>query len=178
MRPENYTGASAKEILERSRALGWKVAVAESCTGGMVAAALTDIPGASDVFDRGFITYADEAKTEMLGVPERLIARYGAVSAPVARAMAEGALLRAQVDIAIAVTGIAGPDGGTPKKPVGRVYIALASRHGQGHYRAFLFKGNRAAIRQAATEAALGILLEATRGVPPQGKKPPRRRGR
>ena len=122
--------ADARALLARCKAERLTIATAESCTGGLIAAALTAIPGSSAVVDRGFVTYSNEAKTEMLGVPADLIARRGAVSADVARAMAEGALKHSKADLAIAVTGIAGPDGGTAEKPVGLVHIAAARRGG------------------------------------------------
>ena len=122
--------ANTRALLARCKAEKLTIATAESCTGGLIAAALTAIPGSSAVVDRGFVTYSNEAKTEMLGVPADLIARRGAVSADVARAMAEGALKQCKADVAVAVTGIAGPDGGTPDKPVGLVHIAAARRGG------------------------------------------------
>ncbi|MBI3437679.1 MAG: CinA family protein [Proteobacteria bacterium] len=122
--------ASARALLERCKTERLTIATAESCTGGLIAAALTAIPGSSAVVDRGFITYSNEAKTEMLGVPADLIAQRGAVSADVARAMAEGALKHSKADLAVAVTGIAGPDGGSAEKPVGLVQIAAARRGG------------------------------------------------
>src|SRR6516225_8261649 len=115
-------------LLDRYRKAGRRLATAESCTGGMVAARLTDIAGSSDVVERGFITYSNEAKMELLGVPKALIADHGAVSAHVARAMAEGALAHAPVDLAVSITGIAGPGGGSERKPVGLVYFGLARR--------------------------------------------------
>lgn len=134
---------------------------AESCTGGMIAAALTSVPGASAVFDRGFVTYSNEAKSQMLGVPEDLLAHPGpgAVSAEVARAMAEGALSASNAGIAVAVTGIAGPDGGTPDKPVGLVYIACALSGSEGAVRRQIFAGNRHEIRHATVNAALDLVL-------------------
>lgn len=122
--------ASARALLARCKAERLTIATAESCTGGLIAAALTAIPGSSAVVDRGFVTYSNEAKTEMLGVPADLVARRGAVSADVARAMAEGALKHSKADLAVAVTGIAGPDGGSAEKPVGLVHIAAARRGG------------------------------------------------
>jgi nicotinamide-nucleotide amidase len=118
--------AQAVELLEACRLRGETIVTAESCTGGLVAATLTAIPGSSDVFERGFVTYANTAKSEMLGVPYWLIERHGAVSEDVARAMAGGALTHSQASLAVAGTGVAGPDGGTPEKPVG----AGRSRHG------------------------------------------------
>lgn len=122
--------ADARALLARCKAERLTIATAESCTGGLIAAALTAIPGSSAVFDRGYVTYSNEAKTEMLCVPADLIARRGAVSADVARAMAEGALKHSKADLAVAVTGIAGPDGGSAEKPVGLVHIAAARRGG------------------------------------------------
>ena len=122
--------ANTRALLARCKAERLTIVTAESCTGGLIAAALTAIPGSSAVVDRGFVTYSNEAKTEMLGVPADLIARRGAVSADVARAMAEGALRHSRADLAIAVTGIAGPDGGSADKPVGLVHIAAARRGG------------------------------------------------
>ena len=115
-------------VVRRLRDLGQTAATAESCTGGLIANRLTNVPGASAVFGWGFVTYANEAKQRVLGVPSDLIARHGAVSEPVARAMAEGALRVSGADHAVAVTGIAGPDGGTADKPIGTVWIALASK--------------------------------------------------
>jgi nicotinamide-nucleotide amidase len=113
-------GERAAATLAALRARGWMVATAESCTGGMIAAALTSVAGSSDVVDRGFVTYSNEAKMDMLGVPAALIAAHGAVSAEVAAAMAEGALTRSRAGVTVAVTGIAGPGGGSAEKPVGR----------------------------------------------------------
>ena len=119
----------AAELLDASRSRGLKIATAESCTGGLIAAILTEVPGSSDVFERGFVTYSNESKTEQLGVPAELIAQHGAVSEEVARAMAAGALKHSRADIAVAVTGVAGPGGGTTAKPVGLVHL-VAARHG------------------------------------------------
>jgi nicotinamide-nucleotide amidase len=136
------------------------LATAESCTGGMVAAALTDIPGASDVVDRGFVTYSNEAKTEMLGVPAGLIAAHGAVSEPVARAMADGALARSRAAVAVAITGVAGP-GASERKPEGRVHFAAALRGGPTrHLRRDYGAIGRAGVRARSTEDALQLLLE------------------
>jgi len=121
---------NARALLARCTAERLTIVTAESCTGGLIAAALTAIPGSSAVVDRGSVTYSNEAKTEMLGVPADLIARRGAVSADVALAMAEGALKHSKADLAVAVTGIAGPDGGSAEKPVGLVHIAAARRGG------------------------------------------------
>ena len=126
----------AAALLAACRARGWMLATAESCTGGLIAAALTAIAGSSDVVDRGFVTYSNEAKMELLGVPGPLIAAHGAVSEPVARAMAEGALARSRATITIAVTGVAGPGGGTVAKPVGLVWFGLAAAWCGGAHRA------------------------------------------
>jgi len=153
----------ATHIITTCRQKGMRLATAESCTGGLIAACLTAIPGASQVVDRGLVTYANTAKTDLLGVPEELLAAEGAVCEPVARAMAEGAARRSGVQLAVSVTGIAGPTGGTPEKPVGLVHLAaarvddaagpasvLAERH--------VFAGNRDAIRMASVSAALALL--------------------
>lgn len=116
--------AQARQLLDHARAQGLRIVTAESCTGGLIAALLTEIPGSSDVVERGFVTYSNEAKEDLLGVPGDLIRQYGAVSEPVARAMAEGALKHSLAHIAVAVTGISGPGGGTAEKPVGLVYVA------------------------------------------------------
>ncbi|MGD9814010.1 MAG: CinA family protein [Hyphomonadaceae bacterium] len=120
----------ARDVLDRAKQRGLKIVTAESCTGGLIAASLTAVPGASLVIERGFITYSNEAKSELLGVPPELISRRGAVSEEVALAMVDGALKHSLADIAVAVTGIAGPDGGSPEKPVGLVHIAAARRGG------------------------------------------------
>jgi nicotinamide-nucleotide amidase len=122
---------AAKRVLDLCRARGLHVATAESCTGGLVAAALTEIPGSSDVVDRGFVTYSDDAKRAMLGVPAATLKRRGAVSAQTAKAMAAGALKNSRADLAVSITGIAGPGGGSKQKPVGLVYFAAASRDGR-----------------------------------------------
>jgi nicotinamide-nucleotide amidase len=127
----NKSHEAATALLDAAKPQGLKIATAESCTGGLIAASLAAVPGASVAFERGFITYSNEAKIEMLGVAADLIAEHGAVSRPVALAMAEGALAHSPADIAVAVTGIAGPDGGTPEKPVGLVHIAAARRNGE-----------------------------------------------
>lgn len=121
---------NAQTLLAETKAHGFKIATAESCTGGLIAASLAAIPGASASLERGFVTYSNEAKTEMLGVPADLIQRLGAVSRDVAIAMAEGAIAKSRADIAVAVTGIAGPDGGTEEKPVGLVHMAASRRGG------------------------------------------------
>jgi nicotinamide-nucleotide amidase len=151
----------AERVLRACRRAGLKLATAESCTGGMVAAALTDIAGSSDVVERGFVTYSNEAKAELLGVPSEMIAAHGAVSAQVAQAMLAGALARAPVGLAVSVTGIAGPGGGTERKPVGLVYLAAGRKGADGHVERHVFHGDRAAIRYAAAERALELLEEA-----------------
>ena len=145
-------------LLDRYRKAGRRLATAESCTGGMVAARLTDIAGSSDVVERGFVTYSNEAKIELLGVSAELIQHYGAVSAQVARAMAEGALAHSRADIAISITGIAGPGGAVPGKPVGLVYLAVASKGRDTKVERQHFDGDRTAVRGAALERALELL--------------------
>lgn len=151
----------ARAALAAARARGWMVATAESCTGGLIAGALTEIAGSSDVVDRGFVTYSNDAKTTMLGVPEATIAAHGAVSAATAAAMAAGALDRSRAHVAVAVTGIAGPGGGTPAKPVGLVWFGLATRGGAPITESRIFPGDRAAVRRATVDHALGLLRTA-----------------
>lgn len=162
-------GAFSRALLARAAALlaaaesgGLTIATAESCTGGLLAGLLTEIAGSSSVFERGFVTYSNAAKEDLLGVPEALLAQHGAVSEPVARAMAEGTLAHARADLAVAVTGIAGPGGGTAGKPVGLVHFALARRGGPtvALERRFSETG-RAAIRRAAVDQALALLEQA-----------------
>ncbi|MGV8839256.1 MAG: CinA family protein [Bauldia sp.] len=154
-------GAEAAALVERCRSRGFAIAAAESCTGGLVAGVITEVPGSSAVFDRGFVTYANAAKTELLGVPADLIERVGAVSAEVALAMAEGALARSQAEIAVAVTGIAGPGGGSAEKPVGLVFFCATRRDRSpiSTERRFGDIG-RAEVRVAATHEALRLLME------------------
>ena len=154
-------GALAEGVLQLCRARGLTLATAESCTGGLIAAALTEIAGSSDVVERGFVTYSNAAKTELLGVPQALIARHGAVSGEVAAAMAEGALAHAPVDLAVSVTGIAGPGGATPGKPVGLVWFGLARRGAPATAERLVFPGDRADVRRAAVARALALLAEA-----------------
>jgi nicotinamide-nucleotide amidase len=151
---------SAEKLLEAFRSAGLRLATAESCTGGLIAATLTEIAGASDVVERGFVTYSNEAKTELLGVPAALIARAGAVSAEVAEAMAEGALDRSAADLAVAVTGIAGPGGATAAKPVGLVYLGVCRRGATAEHERHVFSGDRAAVRRAAVAAAFDLLAD------------------
>lgn len=151
----------ANRVLVLARAQGLTVATAESCTGGMVAAALTDIAGSSDVFDRGFVTYSNTAKNQMLGVPTAMIEKLGAVSAEVAGAMALGALKASGAGLSVAITGVAGPGGGTATKPVGLVHFAVAARDGRVNSVEKRFGAlTRAQIRQRAVETALQLLIE------------------
>ena len=147
-------------LADALRGRQWRLAAAESCTGGMIAAACTDLAGSSDWFERGFVTYSNEAKTAMLGVPADLIAAHGAVSVEVARAMAQNALQHAPVQLTVAVTGIAGPGGAVPGKPVGTVWLAWATAAGV-HAERLQLTGDRAAVRAATVQAALQRLLQA-----------------
>lgn len=140
---------------------GWRIATAESCTGGLVAGAITDVPGSSLVFDRGFVTYSNAAKTELLGVPAAMIASHGAVSDAVARAMAEAALARSAADVAVAITGVAGPGGGSIEKPVGLVHFACATKTRTVHLACQYGDVGRTVVRQAAVRQALNLLLQA-----------------
>jgi nicotinamide-nucleotide amidase len=149
----------ADELVRALRKKGWKMATAESCTGGLVAAAMTDIAGSSDVFDRGFVTYSNTAKSEMLGVPDALIVEHGAVSEAVARAMAEGAVSNSDADVAVAITGVAGPGGGSAEKPVGLVHFACATRFQTQHLEMRFGNIGRSAVRQASVEQALQLVL-------------------
>jgi len=153
------------DLLEAARAAGVMVTTAESCTGGLIAAAITDVPGSSAVFERGYVTYSNDAKTQMLGVAPEAIASYGAVSEAVARAMADGALARSAAQLAVAVTGIAGPGGGTAAKPEGRVCFAVAQvgRDTMTETVEFGARG-RAAVRAATVDHALRRLADALRG--------------
>ena len=146
-------------LLARLGAAGLKLATAESCTGGLIAASLTELAGASHVFERGFVTYSNEAKIEQLEVSADMIAGHGAVSAEVAGAMARGVLAHSRADIAIAVTGIAGPGGGTAEKPVGLVYVAGVRRGAAAEVERHIFAGDRGDIRAAAVQAALALAL-------------------
>lgn len=153
--------ASAEAVLNAGRQRGLKLATAESCTGGLIAAALTEIAGSSDVVDRGFVTYSNQAKVDMLGVPPPVIDRHGAVSAAVALAMVEGALSHSTAHVAVSVTGIAGPGGGTEQKPVGLVYIAAHRSGSEPVVQRFNFtSGTRDGIRNDAVREALRLLSE------------------
>ena len=150
--------AEAIALLAALRAAGLMAATAESCTGGLIAGALTEIAGSSDVVDRGFVTYSNEAKTEMLGVPAALIVAHGAVSEEVARAMAEGALARSRAGVTVAVTGVAGPGGGSAEKPVGTVWFGAARRGGETVSERRVFPGDRSAVREATVRYAFEVL--------------------
>lgn len=151
----------AAELLELCKRADVRLATAESCTGGLIAGCLTEIAGSSAVVDRGFVTYSNEAKTEMLGVSAMLIQLNGAVSEPVARAMAEGALARSNADITIAVTGVAGPGGGSADKPVGLVHFGCAGRGRTTFHHREVFPGDRAAVRDATVQTAIAIVRRA-----------------
>jgi nicotinamide-nucleotide amidase len=155
---------AAEHLLDLCRARGLKVATAESCTGGLVVAALTEIAGSSDVVECGFVTYSNQAKETMLGVPASTLQRHGAVSAETATAMAAGALRNSQADIAVAITGIAGPGGGSKEKPVGLVHFAAASRDGKHLERRQLFgEIGRDRVRERSVSEALSMLQELAR---------------
>lgn len=152
----------ARLLIDEARGRSLRIVTAESCTGGLVAGAVCAIPGASDVFERGFVTYTNRAKSEMLGVPGDLIADHGAVSEPVARMMAEGALRESNGHVAVAITGVAGPGGGTPLKPVGTVHFAVARANRSVIHRHERFLGDtREAVQLAAIVTALEMLREA-----------------
>lgn len=148
----------AKTVLVAAKSAGKKITTAESCTGGLVASCITAIPGSSAVFECGYVTYSNEAKSRMLGVPRDAITEFGAVSDITAAAMAEGAMAQSNADIAVAVTGIAGPDGGTKDKPVGLVYLAVAQRGKDAQVKRYVFAGTRTDIRRATVAAALELL--------------------
>ncbi|MFN3458059.1 MAG: CinA family protein [Novosphingobium sp.] len=157
-------GDLARRVISENAALGRKVAVAESCTGGLVAAALTEVAGSSAVLDRGFVTYSNEAKNQLLGVSEDLIDTFGAVSIAVAWSMAQGALKKSGADVAVAITGVAGPDGGSEQKPVGTVVFACAKRGEDpeatnAELKLFDSASTRAEVRFQATLTALELLL-------------------
>ncbi len=151
--------ARAATLLDRCRAAGLKVATAESCTGGLIAGLLTEIPGSSAVVERGFVVYSNDAKVELIGVPAATIAAHGAVSEATARAMAEGALKASRADIAVSVTGVAGPDGGSPEKPVGLVWFGCARRADETVAREERFGDiGRGNVRMASVRVALELL--------------------
>ena len=152
---------TAEDVIRALRAKGWTMATAESCTGGMVAAAITDIAGSSQVFDRGFVTYSNAAKSDMLGVPAALIFQHGAVSEAVARAMAAGALKQSAAAVAVAITGVAGPGGGSLEKPVGLVHFACATKQKTVHLEMRYGDVERATVRKAAVLQALQLVFDA-----------------
>ena len=140
-------------------ARGWMLATAESCSGGLLAGAVTATPGSSVWFERGFVTYSNESKTELLGVEPATLARYGAVSEETAREMADGTIAHSRADVAMAITGIAGPDGGSASKPVGTVWLAWRQRHGDGGAQTCCFPGDRETVRHYVVTAALKRLI-------------------
>ena len=150
--------SQAEALLAAYRRAGLTVATAESCTGGLVAGCLTEIAGSSDVFECGLVSYSNAAKTELLGVPAELIAKQGAVSAAVAEAMARGALAGSKADATVALTGVAGPGGGTAEKPVGLVHLCAMRRGGAAQPRREIFAGDRAAVRLKSVAVALEML--------------------
>ena len=164
--PAQAAQAQTAEIVQKAavalRQRGWRLATAESCTGGLIAAACTELAGSSDWFERGFVSYSNAAKTDLLGVPPALIAAHGAVSEPVVRAMAEGALARSHAQLSVAVTGIAGPTGGSEDKPVGTVWFAWCGG-GQTLAERQVLTGNRAAVRAQTVRWALDGLLRLAR---------------
>ena len=164
MTKSNESFALAERLGHALRARQWTVATAESCTGGLIAGAITDIAGSSEWFDRGFVTYSNEAKMAMLGVRAETLAAHGAVSEPTACEMAMGALARSGASIAVAVTGIAGPAGGTPATPVGLVCLAWARRGAAVEARTERCPGDRAAVRAATVNRALEGLIERASG--------------
>ena len=157
----NETREAAFRVFELCRERGLTLTTAESCTGGLVAAAITEIPGSSELFDRGFVTYSNNAKMAVLGVSRDLLNRHGAVSAECAKAMAHGALKAADTDLAVSITGIAGPGGGSPEKPVGLVFMAAADRTGEFHARECRFGDlGRNEVRKRSVIAALELIEE------------------
>lgn len=167
------TRTLARTLIDLCRSRKLTLATAKSCTGGLVCAALTDIPGSSEAVDRGFITYANDAKRTMLGVKKTTLDAFGAVSRECVTAMAIGALEKAGVDLAVAITGIAGPGGATPGKPVGLVHFAAAARDGRILHRECRFGAiGRGPVRERAVMEALKLLLELARGPKPSGDKP------
>jgi nicotinamide-nucleotide amidase len=154
------TRALAERVLDACRVRKWTIATAESCTGGLVAGALTEIAGSSDVVDRGLVTYSDAAKMALLGVPQATLAAHGAVSRATAQAMASGALERAGVDLTVAITGIAGPGGGSAEKPVGLVHFAAATRAQLVHHEKRYGDIGRGEVRRLSVLEALTMLLE------------------
>ena len=152
--------ALAPRVIARCREVGVRLVLAEACTGGLITAALTDVPGASAVVERGYVPYSNESKGEQLGVPLALLQAHGSVSAEAVAAMAAGALERSRADWAVAETGIAGPGGGTEAKPVGLVFVAVHRRGGEAVVERHVFPGDRRQVRQATAARALALLLE------------------
>jgi len=152
--------AAARKVIETAAARGLMIAAAESCTGGLVTGALTAVAGSSAVVERGFVTYSNAAKSELLGIPAALIEGHGAVSEPVARAMAEGALARSAAQVSVAVTGVAGPGGGSAEKPVGLVHFAAAGPGGLIHVERRFGDIGREAVRLDSVRVALDLLLD------------------
>lgn len=150
----------AQQVVVAAGERGWMIATAESCTAGLVAGALTAVPGCSAVLDRGFVTYSNGAKADMLGVPADMIEAFGAVSEPVARAMAEGAVAHSDAEISVSITGIAGPGGGSADKPVGLVHFAAAGPAGVVHVERRFGDISREAVRLASVRVALGLLRD------------------
>ena len=151
--------SKTEDLLNTCRSKGLRIATAEACTGGLIAGCLTAVAGSSDVVERGFITYSNASKQELLGVQEGLILEHGAVSEPVARAMAEGAIDRSHAQLGVAITGIAGPSGATEIKPVGLVHIAAARAGRETSHRRHVLEGDREAIRMQSIDAALDLLF-------------------
>ncbi len=147
-------------VLRAARQAGQRIATAESCTGGLLSACLTAVPGSSDVFERGFVTYSNAAKENLLGVPAATLDAYGAVSAETALAMADGARRYSEADLAVAITGIAGPSGGSETKPVGLVHIGLARPDGATEQGRYIFDGDRTSVRRQTVEQAVAWLAE------------------
>ena len=164
---------AATALLAECRSRGLMLATAESCTGGLIAGVLTEVAGSSDVLDRGFVTYSNAAKSDMLGVPPEMIETNGAVSGPVAASMASGALLRSRAALTIAVTGVAGPGGGSESKPVGTVWFGLAGHGASPSTERQVFVGDRTAIRQATVKHALAMLDAAVRNGKTTSAPPP-----
>ncbi len=158
MRKNNYSLSVTMGTLLKAR--GWRIALAESCTGGNVATVITSVPGCSAYFDRALVTYTNEAKHELLDVPNDVLSKYGAVSQHVAASMARGVLTHSHADIAVSITGIAGPQGGTAVKPVGLVWFGLATKHGSCETRSEQFGGGRKQVRSLATGFILSWVIE------------------
>lgn len=155
---DSHLKNKASQIVENLKEQGLKIAFAESCTGGLLSALFTEIPGVSEVLDRSFVTYSNKAKVEMLGVDEDLLLKFGAVSEQVAKAMVIGALSNSDTDVAVSITGVAGPGGGTEEKPVGLVYVGVARKGGIIRVRKFNFSGDRCEVRARTLQDALEML--------------------